>query len=148
MAPLTTDILHRQLSRIGIAVLGLILGVATGCAHDGAADKPAMNAGEGGIAGKLVDAEQRPFDLMQAGEGGAKELRIELVSPTGGAVDATHPRKSTPDFVFNHVTPGTYELSVYRMVQGKRSIAGSKPVTVDPGQITSVTLQLQVTPVP
>lgn len=107
-----------------------------------------MSAGEGGISGKLVDADQQPFDLTLAGEGGAKELRIELVSPTGGAVAATHPRRDKPEFAFSHIMPGTYELSVYRMVQGKRSIAGSKPVTVDPGQVTPATLQLQVTPTP
>ena len=127
-------------------LLSISLGSAlvSGCqsaAHP--ADKPTMSAGEGGIAGKLVGTDQEPFDLSQAGDRKGKDLKIELISPASGVAAVVYPSDSDAKFAISHLHPGTYELQVYTLVPGKRTIAGSLPVTVNPGQITSVTLPLQ-----
>jgi hypothetical protein len=109
-------------------------------------DKPKFDTGEGAISGKLTDPLDNPFDLSQAGEGGAKTLQIELFSPARGA-ETTTPRKDKPTFVFSHVKPGRYEISIYAVVTGKRTIAGSTQATVNPGQVTPVSLPLTVTPI-
>ena len=105
-----------------------------------------MSPGNGAIAGKLVGADGGTFDLSLAGEGGSQSVKIELTSPSTGVVAATHPHEKSGEFVFSDVKPGTYELAVYRVVPGTRTIAGSQPVTVDPNQITPATVTLQVTP--
>jgi hypothetical protein len=129
---------------LGAAVWAVAL---AGCAHPKPPeDKPTMSPGNGAIAGKLVGSEGAAFDLSLAGEGGAEALKIELTSPSTGVVAATYPHEKSGDFIFSDVKPGTYELAVYRVVPGTRTIAGSQPVTVDPNQITPATVTLQVTP--
>lgn len=108
-----------------------------------------MSAGEGAISGTLVNADGDPFDLSLVDDAGASHpLEIKLINPDRALVATTSPsptKKSKSAFLFNHVKPGTYELSVYRLVRGQhRTIAGSEPVTVDPGQVTPATLTLQV----
>ncbi|HEY2588740.1 MAG TPA: hypothetical protein VGI81_23560 [Tepidisphaeraceae bacterium] len=106
-----------------------------------------MSAGEGAIAGTLMDADGDPFDLSLAGDNGAPPLEIKLINPDRAVVATTSPRstkKAKSTFLFNHVKPGTYEMSVYRIVLGKRTIAGSEPVTVDAGQVTPAKLTVQV----
>jgi hypothetical protein len=125
--------------------------ITIGCASHKPADeepKPAMSAGEGAISGTLVNADGDPFDLSLAANGGAAQpLEIKLINPDRAVVATTSPKstkKAKSAFLFNHVKPGTYELSVYRLVLGKRTIAGSEPVTVDPGQVTPAKLTVQV----
>jgi hypothetical protein len=103
---------------------------------------PVMNADEGAITGKLESAGGDRFDLSLAG---IDPLQIQLLNPDHGVVATTAPLQGKPRFIFDHVKPGTYELSVYGAVRGQRTIAGSEPVTVDAGQITPATLTLQVT---
>lgn len=134
---------------LSIAVFGLI--ALTGCSHAAPAE-PKTGPESGAISGKLVGADQAPFDLSLAGPGAGSDLRIDLISPSSGVVASAYPtaRHSElawhSEFVFSNIKPGSYELSVYRNIPGKRTIAGSQPVTVDPGQVTPVTLVLQVTP--
>jgi hypothetical protein len=126
--------------------LGLLstLGLAgVGCTH-GAPQKPTMQQGNGAINGKLLDAAGEPFDLSLAGDGGAKALRIELISSTTGVVAATTPGPRKPEFVFNNISPGRYELSVYDVVPDKRTVAGSQTITVNPDQTVAATITLQV----
>jgi hypothetical protein len=104
-----------------------------------------MSAGEGAILGKLVNPDGGSFDLSLVGEPGPSALRIQLMSPDRAVVATAGPTGGKPGFIFSHVKPGTYELSIYRTVPGVRTIAGSEPVTVDAGQVTPVTLTLQVT---
>jgi hypothetical protein len=104
-----------------------------------------MNPGEGAIAGALSAADGGSFDISLAHQAGAGELEIKLMSPDRAVVATVSPLAGKPRFIFDHVKPGTYELSVYRAIPGQRSIAGSEPVTVDAGQITPATLTLQVT---
>lgn len=125
-----------------LALAALLL--AAGCAHS-KPPEPKMQPGTGAISGKLVGTNQDPFDLKLAGDGGARDLRIDLVSPSSGVVAAAYPQPDNPVFVFSNVKPGSYELSVYRNIPGKRTIAGSQAVTVDADQIAPVTLTLQVT---
>jgi hypothetical protein len=101
-----------------------------------------MGSGEGAITGKLENAGGDRFDLSLAGP---EPLQIQLLNPNHGVVDTTTPLPGKPRFIFDHVKPGSYELAAYRAVRGQRTIAGSEPVTVDAGQITPVTLTLQVT---
>jgi len=103
-----------------------------------------MQQGNGAIKGKLVDSMGETFDLALAGEGGAKALKIQLISSTSGVVATTTPTLRKSEFVFNNVSPGRYELTVYDMVPDKRTVAGSQTVTVDPDQTTSATITLQV----
>lgn len=126
-----------------VVMLGAVF-AAGGCAHKGA-EKPAMRAGTGGIDGKLVDKSGEPFDVSLAGEGGATSLRIELISSGSGVVATTAPATQEPHFEFSNVAPGRYELNVYRVVPGKRTIAGSQTVSVDPGQTAFVSITLEVT---
>jgi len=118
-----------------------------GCAsHRNDVQKPTMGAGDGAIDGQLVDAVGDPFDLTQAGEGGTKSLRIDLRSPENGNVAAAYPKTKESRFVFSNIKPGAYEISVYWVVPGKRTIAGSLPVSVNADQVTPVKLPLTVTP--
>ena len=114
-----------------------------GAAHPTEAPKPPMGAGEGAIEGRLCNADGLPFDLKLATPAGS--LQIHLINPDRAVVATVSPQPDKPRFIFDHVKPGTYELSVYLDVRGKRTIAGSEPVTVDAGQITPATLTLQVT---
>jgi hypothetical protein len=125
----------------------LVLALLTGChaAHD--VMHPAFAPGEGAITGQLVDGEKDPFKLSLAGDDGAKAMKIELHS-VSGVSRTTYPEKDKSRFSFEHVPPGSYEISVYTVVPGKRTIAGSTPVTVDPGKITPVYITMTVTPVP
>ena len=106
--------------------------------------KPQFNPGEGAISGKILDAYNDPFDVSLAGDGGAKAIQVELFNATG-ASETTHPQDEKATFIFNHLKPGRYELSVYTVVRGKRTLAGNAQATVDPGQITAVSLPLTVT---
>ena len=125
--------------------LGLLF---VGCAsHRNEVQKPAMGPGEGAIEGQVVDAVGDPFDLTQAGEGGTKSLRIDLISPASGIVAAAYPKEKESRFVFSHIKPGGYEIAVYWIVPGKRTIAGSLPVSVNADQVTPVKLPLTVAPV-
>lgn len=103
-----------------------------------------MQRGNGAIKGALVNATNEPFDLALAGDRGGKALTIELISSGKGVVARTTAEKQKPEFVFNNVPPGSYELSIYTVVPGKRTIAGSQTVTVDPDQTVSTTLVLQI----
>ena len=103
-----------------------------------------MQKGNGAIKGTLVNASNDPFDLSLAGDAGATSLKIELISSSKGVVARTAPSKNKPQFVFDNVPPGSYELSIYTVVPGKRAIAGSQTVTVDPDQTASAMLVLQV----
>ena len=108
---------------------------------------PAFATGEGAITGQLVDSEKEPFDLALAGDEGAKALKIELRSVSGVSKSTYPQKKEKSRFSFSHVPPGSYEISVYSVVAGKHTIAGSTPVTVDPGKVTPITITLTVTPV-
>jgi hypothetical protein len=132
--------------RAAFALLAVLMLI--GCSSGGRPpeQKPEFNPGEGAIAGKLVDSNDDPFDVSLAGEEGVKALEIELLSPSRGIAAATFPRKEKSTFVLSHVKPGRYELSVYTVVTGKRTIAGSSQVTVDREKVTSATLRLTVTP--
>jgi hypothetical protein len=110
------------------------------------APKPEFDPGEGAISGKLVDSDDEPFDVSLAGDSGAKGIEIELLSPSRGIAAATFPDKEKATFILSHIKPGRYELSVYSVVTGKRTIAGSAQVTVNPEQVTPATLPLAVTP--
>lgn len=133
---------------LGFVLVSMFI-LPLGCAShkpDTAEQPPAFSATDGAISGKLVNGEGDPFDLAQSQDpSGAEKLRIELISPDSAVVATTTPVSGKPQFKFAHVKPGTYELSVYRSVPGQRIIAGSEPVTVDAGQITPVTLTVQVT---
>jgi hypothetical protein len=121
--------------------------VLVGCSANHPPDpKPEFDPGEGAISGKLVDSYSDPFDVSQAGDAGAKALQIELMSPSRGIAAATFPDKDKSTFVFSHIKPGRYELEVYSIVAGKRTIAGSLQVTVNPEQVTQASLPLTVTP--
>ncbi len=124
----------------------LVLALLSGChaAHD--VLHPQFAPGEGAITGQLVVGDKDAFDLSQAGDEGAKAMKIELHS-VSGVSRTTYPEKSKSRFSFEHVPPGSYEISVYTVVPGKRTIAGSTPVTVDPGKVTPVYVTLTVTPV-
>ena len=127
--------------RIGLL---LTLGFApAGCTHD-APQKPTMQQGNGAIKGKLLNVAGEPFDLSLAGDGGAKALRIELISSTAGVVAATTPGPRKPEFVFSNIAPGRYELSVYDVVPDKGTVAGSQTVTVNPDQTVAAMVTLQV----
>lgn len=121
----------------------LLVTAVVGCTHD-ALSKPTMQQGNGAIKGKLVDGTGEPFDVSLAGDGGAKTLQIQLISSTAGVVATTTPGLRKPEFVFNNVPPGRYELTVYDIVRDQRTVAGNQTVTVDPGQTTSATMTLQV----
>lgn len=130
--------------RVPLFPLLLAFFCLAGCAthkpdHD---PTPVMSVGEGAITGKLESAGGDRFDLSLAGP---EPLQIQLMNPNHGVVDTTTPWQGKPRFIFDHVKPGTYELSVYRAVPGQRTIAGSEPVTVNAGQLTPATLTLQVT---
>lgn len=130
-------------------MLSVICAVPLGCASHKPSPEdqpPAVSATDGGISGKLVNAEGDAFDTSLAKDpGGAGSLRIDLISPDRAVVSSATPVNGKPQFRFEHVRPGKYELSVYREVRGQRTIAGSEPVTVDAGQVTPVTITLQVT---
>ena len=125
------------------AVTGWLIGMVFlgGCATH---QSPTMQAGNGAISGKLIGSDKDPFNLSLAGEQ-PRVLAITLSSPAQGQIALTHPRNGKPEFVFENVMPGEYELNVYTLVPGKRSIAGSQPVTVNADQVTPVTITLQVT---
>ena len=134
-------IVNRQL------VLSLILAplVFAGCAHKPPVDLvPHFSPGEGAISGEIIGTDHDAFDLDLAG--GAKALKIELLSPSQGVAATTYPLDKKGHFVFNHVPPGRYELTVFVVVTGKRSIAGNLPVSVDSDKIAPVTLMLTVAP--
>jgi hypothetical protein len=126
----------------------VLLGVA-GChsSHDSESRIPDFGAGEGAISGQLLNADKEAFDLALAGDDGAKGVKIELLSPSAGVASVTFPQKEKSRFVFSHVTPGRYEISVYVIVTGKRTIAGSTPVVVDSGKVTPANVTLAVAPV-
>jgi len=107
--------------------------------------KPEFNPGEGAISGEIVGADHEPFDLELAG--GQKALQIELLSPVQGVAASTYPIDKKAHFLFNHVPPGRYELTVFVTIPGKRSIAGNVPVTVDADKVMPAKLTLTVTPV-
>jgi hypothetical protein len=140
----STRLLSRFLVVLAILTVTLFF---LGCAsRRGDTQKPTMGQGEGAIAGQLVDANGDPFDLTQGGEGGAKSLRIDLTSPASGIVAAAYPQKKESRFVFSNIKPGAYEISVYWVVPGQRTIAGSLPVSVNADQVTPVKLPLTVSP--
>lgn len=132
-----------------IALAALALVALIGCSH---ASEPKAGPGTGTISGKLVGTDQAPFDLSLAGPGAGRDLRIDLVDQSSGVVASTYPKVQhseltwRSEFVFSDVKPGSYELTAYANVPGKRSVAGSQPVTVNPGEVTPITLVLQVTP--
>ena len=119
----------------------LVLAALIGCASHA----PQFSSNEGAITGQLLNSDKDPFDLSLAGDEGGKSLKIELHNTTGMTA-VTFPRKDKSRFTFNHLPPGQYELSVYAVVPGKRSIAGSTPATVDVGRVTPVNITLAVTP--
>lgn len=127
-------------------VLSCSLAWLAGCAHPKPPEepKPVMSAGEGAITGKLVNADGDPFDMSLANEGTAAPLQIKLISPDHAVAATVLPWMGKPQFTFDHVKPGTYELSAYRAAPGKRAVAGSEPVTVDAGQVTPTTLTVVV----
>lgn len=104
-----------------------------------------MNPGEGAIQGKLVNSDGGAFSLSLVGDTGSRALQIQLMSADRAVVAVAATTQGKPQFVFSHVKPGAYELSVYRSVAGVRTIAGDEPVTVDAGQVTPATITLQVT---
>ena len=126
--------------------LGLVLVMfVTGCPPRTPSDeKPVMQAGTGAIEGKLVAADEAPFDLALAADDSSGPLRVELLSPARGVVATANTHRNKPEFSFSNVRPGTYELVVYRAIAGKRTIAGSQTVTVNPGETAPATLMLQV----
>lgn len=129
----------------GILLSLFLLTAFCGCsANRNNAAKPTMGPGEGAISGQLVGPYQDPFDLKQAGDDAPASLRIDLVSPATGISAAAYPR-ADDRFVFSDVKPGQYELHVYWVVPGKRTIAGSLPVTVNPDEVTPVKMPLTVT---
>ena len=136
---------------MGLRTLSSVIVQASLCGLIGCASKklpepkPVMSLGEGAISGKLVTAAGDAFDLAAAKDAGKGSLEIQLISPDHAVVATTSPWVGKPQFLFNHVKPGAYELSIYRSILGKRTIAGSEPVTVDAGQVTPVTVTLQVT---
>jgi hypothetical protein len=127
---------------IGLLVMVLLVGCGSNRPPE---PKPQFDPGEGAITGKLVDAYDDPFDVSLAGE--AKSLEIELISPSRGIAAATFPDKDKSTFVLSHIKPGRYELSVYCVVAGKRTIAGSTQITVNPEQVTDAKVPITVTPV-
>lgn len=131
-------------------VLASMCAIPFGCAShnpSAAEQPPVVSETEGAISGKLVNADGDPFNMTLGRDSTNREsLQIDLISPDHAVVSsATTPSSGKPEFRFEHVKPGTYELSVYRVVPGLRTIAGSEPVTVDANQIMPVTLTLQVT---
>jgi hypothetical protein len=136
---------NRICGAVVLCSLAVFLQAGCGSNHSPEA-KPKFDPGEGAISGKLTDPLDNPFDLSQAGDGGAKSIQIELFSPARGA-ETTTPQKDKPNFVFSHIKPGRYEISVYAVVTGKRTIAGSAQATVNPGQVTPISLPLTVTPI-
>lgn len=136
---------HR-LARTALAYLFVTaLAAAGGCGAKAPNVKPEFSTGEGAIAGQLVGTDKDAFDVSLAGDKGAEGLKIELLSPSTGVAQVTYPHKKDARFAFSHVKPGRYEISVYAVVTGKRSIAGSQPVVVDAGQVAPVTVTLTVT---
>ena len=133
-----------------IAFAPFALVALIGCSH---VSEPKAGPDTGTISGKLVTTDQAPFDLSLAGPGAGRDLKIDLVDQSSGVVASTYPKAQhselpwRSEFVFSNIKPGTYELTAYANVPGKRSIAGSQPVTVNPGEVTPITLVLQVTPV-
>ena len=123
------------------------LAVLVGCHAKPDPLHPEFHAGEGAITGQLVDREKEPFDLKLAGDDWAKALKIELRS-VSGVSKSTYPVKEKSRFSFAHVPPGSYEISVYTVVPGKRIIAGSSPVTVDPDKIVPVMITVSVSASP
>jgi hypothetical protein len=125
----------------------LLLALAAGChaGHDPAT--PEFSPGEGAITGQLINSDKDPFNLSLAGDDGAKALKIELLSPSTGVAAVTYPQKEKSRFTFSHISPGRYEISVFAVVTGKRTIAGSAPITVDPGKIAPAIVKLTVSPV-
>ena len=137
-----------RLLPIGFFACLVLLSITSGCTPKPSPDdKPAMSAGTGAIEGKLVSADHDAFDLSKIDPDSPSPppLKIELISPSRGVVATTTPREDKPNFRFENVRPGTYELSVYRVVPGKRTIAGSVPLTVNAEEVSPVTLVLQVT---
>lgn len=114
--------------------------VLTGCAHpppQGTQREP----GTGVIVGKLKGIDKEPFDMRLADQ----PLQVKLLNSDRGVVASTAARPDRPDFRFENIKPGSYELTVYQMVPGKRTIAGDQQVTVDPDHTTDFTLTLHVT---
>lgn len=137
----------RPAARILISFLVMAGLSSAGCAPKKPPEdpKPQMSAGEGAVAGKLVTSSGDAFDPAMAGKEKGK-LEIELVSPASGVVATVSPIPGKAEFIFDHVKPGTYELSVFRAVPGKMTIAGSEPVTVNAGEVASAAVRVQVTP--
>ena len=122
------------------ALLGL-----SGCPPTGSTQyQPQFNPDEGAIDGDIIGADHQPFNLELAG--GRKEIKIELLSPARGIV-STYPLDNKAHFLFNHVPPGRYELTVFIVVTGKRTIAGNLSAVVDPAKVTPAKLMLTVTPI-
>lgn len=117
----------------------------TGCHSSHDPSHPEFTQTEGAVAGQLLNSDKEPFDLTLAGDDGAKAIKIELHSPSTGLAAITYPQKEKSRFSFSHVPPGRYEISVYTVVLGKRTIAGSTPVTIDPAKITPANITLTVT---
>jgi len=141
----------RQMSWLRVFQIAWIAAAAglSGCNLDARADrdKPKMGPGEGAISGSLLAEDKQSFDLSLARDGqGNGNLRIELISPAEGLSAVTFPQERRARFTFNNVKPGSYELSVYCVIPGKRTIAGSLPVTVNAAQATPVKVTLHVTP--
>ena len=130
----------------GLLAVALLAGTGCGGSRDAQNRKPEFTGNEGGISGQLLNSDKDPFDLSLAGDDGAKALKIKLESPPAGVASVTFPQKEKSYFVFSHVPPGRYEISVYAVVTGKRTIAGSTPVVVDPGKVTPANVTLTVTP--
>lgn len=122
------------------AVAAILISVS-GCG--GRADPtPKFAPGEGAISGTLVTTDGRAYELSPS-----DTMEIELLSPASGVAATARPFGKESRFVFSHVPPGRYELSVYQVVIGKRTIAGSLPVVVNPAQVTPAQVTLTVTPV-
>ena len=135
--------------RVGRAsgLLMMLLLVAGGCAHHQAAGNTAkMAPGTGAITGEFIGPDGEPFDASLLDDGASRLLTVKLHDNAGAITETEAHADQQPAFVFNNVSPGAYELSVYKVVRGKRTIAGSAPVSIDAGQVSPVRLTLQVTP--
>ena len=127
-----------------VLILLLSFGLPIGCAHSAPeAPPPTFSATSGAIAGTLTNSSGEA--LSSADKTALAGVQIRLVSADAGLVATAEPGSGKTDFAFSDVRPGRYEISVYNTPNSKSTVAGSHPVTVDPNQITRVSITVQIT---